>query len=292
MVKKRGKNKNNFVDWLIVAFFGIWVAISLIPLFNIFSLSLADDKTALAHPGMLLPPLKTSTFGSYKAIFKSEAIYRSFLISLLVTAIATTIHIATTLLSGFVLSNKRLPGRNALLFFILITMLFGGGLIPTYLVISSYGMVDTMWVLILPGAVSGYSIILMKNFISNIPASLIEAAEVDGANPFYILVRIVAPLSVPIIATLALMCAVGKWNDWMTGFIYIKKNKLLWPFQNVLQTLVVNADTQNSVGMDLSKFNESFKNALIVVSLIPVIVIYLFAQRFLIKGIFIGSVKE
>ena len=197
-----------------------------------------------------------------------------------------------TILSGFVLSNRKLPGRTAMLIFVLFTMLFGGGLIPTYLTISSYKMIDTIWSLILPGAVSVYSIILMKNYIIQIPKSLMEAGEIDGASPGYLLWRIIVPLSVPIIATLSLFCAVGKWNDWFSAYIFIKQAKHLWPFQNVLQNLVVNTDLGNVIDIDLSNLGEAFKNALIVVSIIPVVLIYLAAQQYFIKGIFIGSVKE
>ena len=194
--------------------------------------------------------------------------------------------------TGYVLSIKRLPGRNALLLFVLFTMLFNGGLIPNYLTISSYNLIDNFWVLVLPGAVSGYSIVLMKNYIAQIPASMKEAAEIDGASPTYIMCVIIIPLSVPIIATLSLFCAIGKWNDWTTAFFYIKQEKWLLPFQNVLQSLVVNTDTTNTNNIDLSNLGEAFKNALIVVSIIPVTIAYLCAQKYFIKGLFIGSVKE
>ncbi len=294
MVKQKTKKlkRANWVDWCIAIFFFLLISISILPMMNIFSLSISDDYATIADPGMMLPMAGHISFVAYGAVFSSQAVYTSFLVSLLVCALATIIHISVTTLTGFVLSNRKLPGRNVMMMFILITMLFGGGLVPTYLVISSYGMLDTIWVMVLPGAISGYSIILMKNFIINIPTSLIEAAEIDGASPIYVLIKIIVPLSIPIIATLALFCAVGKWNDWMSGYLYIKKNRWLWPFQNVLQNLIVNSDSNNSWGMNLSEYGEAYKNALIIISLLPVVLMYLFAQKYLIKGIFIGSVKE
>lgn len=291
MVKHSKLKKFNAVDWTIIVFFAILVVIAITPFINVFSLSISDNFAVIENPAMILPNFAHTSLASYISIFRSEAIYSSFLISLLVVVCSTLIHVVVTLLAGFSLSNHNLPGRSAMLLFVLFTMLFGGGLVPTYLVISSYNMIDTFWVLVIPGAVSGYNIILMKNFIINIPDSLIEAAEIDGANPMYILWHVIAPLCIPIIAVVALMFAVGKWNDWMTGFLYIKEERWLWPFQNVLQNLVVNTDSNNSTGMDLSTFGESFKNALIVVSLIPVILMYMVSQKYLIKGIFVGSVK-
>ena len=292
MVKNKKLKSLNVVDYLIMAFFIVFVLISLVPLLNILSLSISDNYSAIHNKGMLFPDFKHTSFNAYKAVFNSSAIYTSFLISILITVVATLVHIAVTICAGYVLSIKRLPGRNALLLFVLFTMLFNGGLIPNYLTISSYNLIDNFWVLVLPGAVSGYSIVLMKNYIAQIPASMKEAAEIDGASPTYIMCVIIIPLSVPIIATLSLFCAIGKWNDWTTAFFYIKQEKWLLPFQNVLQSLVVNTDTTNTNNIDLSNLGEAFKNALIVVSIIPVTIAYLCAQKYFIKGLFIGSVKE
>ena len=291
MVKRKGLRGGNVVDWLIVAFFALYVLIALFPILNVLSLSFTKNEYAILHKGLIYINFKHFTLTPYAAVFRSKAIYTSLLISIVITAMATLIHVATALLAGFTLSIKKLPFRKVLMFFVLFTMLFNGGLIPTYLTISSYQMVDTFWVLVLPGAVSAYSVILMRNFISNIPSSLIEAAELDGANPFQVLIRIVIPLSGPIIATVALFCAIGKWNDWTTAVIYIKANRWLWPFQNVLQNIVVDADLSNTVGIDLSNAGIAFSNALIVVSIIPVTLMYLFAQKFLVKGLYIGAVK-
>ncbi len=282
----------NVVDYLIVLFFVLYMAVALVPILNVLSLSFTRNEYAITHKGMLFPNFKYFTVAPYGAVFRSEAIYTSLLISIVVTVTATVIHVATALLAGFALSVKKLPFRRCLMMIVLFTMMFNGGLIPLYLTISSYNMVDTFAVLVLPGAVSAYSIILMRNFISNIPSSLLEAAELDGANPFQVLVKIVLPLSVPIIATISLFCAIGKWNDWTTGAIYIKSNRWLWPFQNVLQNIVVNADPQNSTGIDFSEGGGvAFSNALIVISIVPVTLMYLLTQKFLIKGMMLGSVK-
>lgn len=194
MVKaKRGLKSKlrcwNVVDYLIVLFFALYMAVALVPILNVLSLSFTRNEYAITHKGMLFPNFKYFTVAPYGAVFRSEAIYTSLLISIVVTVTATVIHVATALLAGFALSVKKLPFRRCLMMIVLFTMMFNGGLIPLYLTISSYNMVDTFAVLVLPGAVSAYSIILMRNFISNIPSSLLEAAELDGANPFQVLVK-------------------------------------------------------------------------------------------------------
>ena len=290
--KVRKLHSANGVDVAIVVFFSLFVAISLIPALNIFSLSISDEYATLKNPGRLFPDFGHISFVAYRAVFASTAIYRSLFVSLLVVVVATFIHMSLTLMVGFAVSNSNLPGRKAMMLYVLFTVLFSGGLMPTYLTLSSYELVDTFWVLVLPNAVNGYNVILIKNHIANIPKSLVESAEIDGANPFIVFLRIILPLCVPVVATLSLFCAIGKWNDWTSAYIYIYDSKWLKPFQNVLQDLIVNPDTSNAEGMDLSHFGVAFQNALIVIALIPIVLLYLFTQKYLTKGLFIGSVKE
>lgn len=292
MVKTHKLRHYNAFDVALLVLFSLLVLISLLPMCNIISLSVSDDYSAIHNKGMLFPDFDHISGDAYRAVFNSKAVYTSFGMSVLITVVSTAVHLLVTAMAGFALSERELPGRTAMIVFILITMLFGGGLIPTYLTISSYGLIDSFWVFVLPGAAGGYSIILMKNYIVHIPSSLKEAAEIDGANPVFVLVRIILPLSLPILATLGLFAAVGKWNDWFTGFIYIKQNKWLWPFQNVLQNLVVNTETGNVDNVDLSSLGEAFKNALIVISIVPMVAVYLVAQKYFVQGLFVGSVKE
>ncbi|MBQ2986967.1 MAG: carbohydrate ABC transporter permease [Tyzzerella sp.] len=293
MMKRKKKLKSaNGVDICINIFFAIVVSVSLIPMLHILSLSVSDEYAVLNNPGMLFPDFEHINLMPYVAVFRSTSIYRSLFISFSIVLLATLINMIFTIFTGFVLSNKDLPGRNLMMTFVLIIILFSGGLIPTYLTVSSYGLVDTYWVLVLLGAVNGYNIIFMKNFINGIPKSMTEAAQMEGANVFQLLVHIIIPLSKPVIATLSLFCAVGKWNDWSTAYIYIYNAKWLKPFQNVLQDIVVNPDTSNAYGLDLSEYGTAFQNALIVISLIPVVVLYLLSQKYLVKGLFVGSVKE
>jgi len=182
-----------------------------------------------------------------------------------------------------------------MLLFLLITMLFGGGLIPYYLVIKDLGLIDNVLVHIIPGLVSGFNIILMKNFIQQIPGSLIEAARIDGAGFFRILFQIIAPLSKPILATLALFFGVGKWNEWYTTVLFINDPDL-YPIQNILRQMVVegNMDTIGSGIVNRPEFtlSISIKMAVIVIATVPIMLVYPFLQKHFVKGIFMGSVKS
>ena len=292
MKREKKLHSANFVDVFIVIFFVIIVAISLVPLMNILSLSISDEYAVTVDPGRFFPDFKHVSFVAYKAVITSTAVYRGLLVSLLVVATGTVFYLLLTTMVGFAVSNDKVPGRKLMMFYVLFTILFNGGLIPTYLAIDSYGLMNTFWVLIIPNAVNGYNVVLIKNHIANIPKSLLESAEIDGANPVILLINIILPLCIPVMATLALLCAIGKWNDWMSYFLYARGVKWLKPFQNVLQDVVVNPQLDNTDGVNLAEFGTAFQNALIVFSLVPIVVMYLFTQKYLIKGLFIGSVKE
>lgn len=290
VIGKKKKIKLNGADIAITIFILLLVIITLIPFMNLISLSFSSSKAILENKNLLFP--KDFTAMAYKFILTSESIYVSFFVTVLVTVMTTVFHIVVTVITGYVLSVKGLPLRRAMMLFVLITMVFSGGLVPSYLINSTLGLVDTIWVLTIPGAVSAYSVFLMKNFIMQIPDGLRDAAQIDGAGPIRVLIHVVVPLSTPIIATLALFCAVGKWNDWFTAAIYIKEERWLTPLQTVLQSLVINPDTGANTDINVGEFNEAFQSALIVVSILPIVVAYPFIQKYFVKGMFIGSVKE
>ena len=292
MRKEKKLHSANYVDVLIVIFFILTVSISLVPMLNIFSLSISDEYAATVNPGRFIPDFNHVTIAAYKAVLTSTAVYRGLLVSLLVVVVGTIVYMVLTMAVGFAVSNNNVPGRKFMMYYVLFTILFNGGLIPTYLAIDSYGLMNSFWVLVLPNAVNGYNVVLIKNHICNIPKGLIESAEIDGANPLVVFIKIVLPLCIPVVATLALFCAIGKWNDWMSYFLYARQVQWLKPFQNVLQDVVVNVDLSNANDMNLSEFGTAFQNALIVFSLIPIVALYLLTQKYLIKGLFIGSVKE
>ncbi len=287
--RRRGKNRFTIADVLIYAILGLITLSMIIPFMNIIAISLSDYKSAVQDKAMLWP--KNFTFGAYAIMFNSE-VYRAMLVTIFITVVGTLLHICVCIMAAYPLSKKFLPGRNFLLIFVLVTMLFSGGLIPYYFIIRGLGLADNILVYILPGAAGAYTIVMMKNFLLQIPSSLEEAARIDGANYFYILWRIIVPLSKPIIATLALFYGVGRWNDWFTAVLFVN-NKELYTIQNVLRDMII----QNNMGafgqINLEQvYTESVKMAAIIVATVPIMIVYPFLQKYFVKGIFMGSVKE
>lgn len=233
-------------------------------------------------------------FSAYVTILNNDGLVQSFLLSILTVAVSTIIHVVFTMLAAYPLSRKHFRGRVAFLLFILFTMLFSGGLIPYYLLITKdLKLQDNILVYIIPGAVGGFNIIIVKNFLQTIPESLEESAKIDGANDLRILVSIFIPLSLPIIATIALWHAVSKWNDWMTGVLYVR-DKNLRVIQNFLRDILITAsssDGQGVVDPEIMNMAESVKMAAIVIGTLPIILIYPFVQKYFVKGVLLGSVK-
>ncbi len=238
---------------------------------------------------------KTLSFSAYKQVFEDGQIYNPFLLTVFVVIVSTCLHVIITMLAAFPLSKKNLPGRTGMLIFVLITMLFGGGLIPFYILIRELGLRNNVLVYIIPSLVSGFNIMITKNFLISIPQSLEESAKIDGATDWRVLWSIVVPMSKPIISTIALWYAVGKWNDWMTGTLYITRKALLL-LQNVLrEMLVLNTLTPDLLGIGQSKnyqLIENVKMAVVIIATLPVLIVYPFVQKYFIKGVMLGSIKE
>jgi putative aldouronate transport system permease protein len=233
--------------------------------------------------------------GAYSYILKNESIYSSFLLTILVVVISTVLHLLITVLIAYPLSKKKLKGRIVILVYVVLTMVFSGGLIPYYLLIRDLGLRNNPAVYVVVGLVSGFNIIIAKNFFSSIPQSLEESAKMDGASDFTVLFKIVLPTSKPIISTLALWFAVGKWNDWMTGLLFMSKGKFLI-IQNVLRDMLIqNTGMGNMLGLaqsDKFMLMDNVKMAVVVVATLPIICVYPFVQKYFIKGILLGSIKE
>jgi len=233
--------------------------------------------------------------GAYSYILENKDIYTAFFFTIGIVALSTLLHVLITVLVAYPFSRKDLKGRGIMLIFVLITMMFSGGLIPFYLLIRTLGLRNNPLVYVFVGLVSGFNIIIAKNFFSSVPKSLEESAKIDGASDFSVLFRIILPTSKPIISTIALWFAVGKWNDWMTGLLYMSKGKYLL-IQNVLQEMLIqNTGMGNMLGLGQSdKFMlmENVKMAVVVVAIIPIVCIYPFVQKYFIKGMLLGSIKE
>lgn len=289
VILANGVQKFSFVDVMIYIVLGLLVVTMVVPFMNIISISLSDYTSVVSDKTMLIP--KNLNFSAYKIIFNVE-VYRAFFLTAFVTVANTTLHIILCMMAAYPLAKKELPGRKVMFIYVLFTMLFSGGTIPFYILVRDLGLTDNVLVYILPGVVGAYTVVLMKNFIGQIPKSLEEAALTDGANYLYILFKIIFPLSKPIIATMALFNAVGVWNNWFTAVLFVK-DKNLYLIQNVLREMLIEGNMAAFGQTNLMQtFDDSVKMAAIIVSIIPIVAIYPFVQRYFTKGLYLGSVKE
>ena len=235
---------------------------------------------------------------AYKVVFGNSQILRSYGNTIYYTLLGTAINIALTVLCGYPLSRPTLKGRKALNFLFMLTMFINGGMIPMYLQVKSLGMLDTVWSIVLPGAISTYNMIIMRSFFSSIPEAMHEAAEIDGADHFQTLFRVVLPLSQTILATLVLFYAVGHWNSYLSALLYLSDTKKM-PLQMVIRKMVIDSDIANmttanassSSGTDTLLTENKLKYAIVMISVLPMIAIYPFLQKYFVKGVMIGGVK-
>ncbi|ETT40533.1 carbohydrate ABC transporter permease [Paenibacillus sp. FSL R5-808] len=280
-------------DVIIYAVAAIIILIVLYPLIFIVSASFSDPARVLNGEVWLLP--KSVTLDAYTNILHNDKIWIGYRNTIFYTIVGTVINIIMTILAAYPLSRPDLPGRNTVMVFITLTMFFSGGLIPTYLLVKDLGMVDTMWALIVPGAIATYNLIVMRTYFqSSIPWELQEAAHIDGCSNWRLLLSIILPLSKPILAVMVLFYAVGHWNSFFNALIYIR-NENLHPLQLVLREILLISQSDavdGSIGLeDKILLAESIKYAVIIVSSLPVLLMYPFVQRHFVKGVMIGSVK-
>ena len=268
--------------------------ITLYPIIYVISSSFSSPQ-AVSTGQVRLWPVNPSLRG-YKEVFNYQVVWIGYGNTLLYTLAGTLINVVMTLFAAFALSKRTLPGRRFFTFLFTFTMLFSGGLIPTYLVMRTLGLINTRWIMILPGAISVYNMIVTRTFIANIPQELSEASQIDGCSDFRYFVSILLPLSKAVIAVIALYYAVGHWNAYFNALIYLN-NRDLFPLQVFLRDiLVLNAIDASSI-MDpeeaqaLEGMRDLLKYAMIVVSTVPIMCVYPFLQKFFAQGVMVGSVK-
>lgn len=277
------KKKIHFTDIVILMFFIIVCLIILLPLWKIIIDSL-DLKSAY---GMRILPKEFGLDG-YISVFSNPTLYRPLLISFVTTVSGTLAGLVLATLGAYVLIQEDMPGRNLLSGFLLFTMIFNGGMIPTFLTLKHLGLYNSLWAVILLPAINIYNMVLMKNFFDEIPKSLIESAQIDGASPMSIFFRIVLPLSKAALASIGLMYAVGYWNDYTNYRLYIQ-NSDLYNFQMKLRSIMQGSDLPSSLG---SATENTVRSACIVVAILPFLVLYPFCSSYFVTGINIGAVKE
>lgn len=268
-----------------------------LPFVHLLAVSFSGSTAVNAGKVVFMPI--DFTLSAYEYALKGGKFLHSLMISFERVIIGTLINLVIMVITAYPLSktNKVVSGRNIYMGFFMITMLIGGGLIPTYLVISRLGLKDTIWALVLPGALPVYNMIILMNFMRGIPGEMEEAAMIDGANPFQILVRVMLPVLKPALATVGLFCIVGHWNDWFSGMIYMN-NPANYPLQTYLQTLLQNFEKilqqEGSTDMQtlLAQMNaRTGRSAQLFLGALPVMLIYPFLQKYFTKGLVLGSVK-
>ncbi|MFC4598616.1 carbohydrate ABC transporter permease [Cohnella hongkongensis] len=285
-------------DAVVAAILGLVALTSLVPILNTIAISLSD-KTSAAMGKVYVWPVNF-TLSSYQAILEEKQFLVSFMNSAKRVAIGVSINLILIVLMAYPLSKAPavFRAKRYYIWVIVFTMLFNGGLVPTFLVVKNLQLMDTIWALVLPGAVPVFSVILLMNFFKSVPESLEEAAMVDGATPWYLLWRVYIPLSKAAIATVALFAVVMHWNAFFDGKIYINTPENL-PLQTYIQSLVVDLNPQQMASMTPEQLEEqmkmsslTFNSAKVMVSMIPILLVYPFLQRYFVKGIVIGAVKE
>lgn len=288
------RGRIQLADAIIYGILSLLTIASVIPIIHVLSVSFSNGNEA-AQMGLMLWP-KGFTLDSYAFVFKGPALLRSYGITIFITVVGTALNLILTTTAAYVLARADLPGRGALTLFVVITMIFSAGIIPGYMLVRNLGLLDKVWAMILPGAVSAFNLILMRNFFEELPSSVIESARIDGASEFRILTHIVLPLSGPAIATIGLFYAVGHWNEFFRGIFYIT-DPTKWPLQVLLRSVVVMADL-NELGMSnrdlygqLSVNQLTIRAATVMAAVVPIAALYPFLQRYFVKGIVLGAEK-
>ena len=267
------------------------IVITLYPFWNQVILSFAKREYLYAVDAQWYP--KSFDFSSYKVLLHYKDIWVGYLNTIIRTVVGTVLSLIVTALIAYPLTKPDLPFRKGITVLIMFTMLFSGGLIPTFLTVKNLGLYNTVWAIALPGAISTWNLIIMRTFFMGLPAELEESAQLDGANDFTIFARIILPLSKASIATIALFYGVGHWNNWFSGMIYFKNSKS-YPLQTILRSIVINSEVSDEITVDEvinSISAEGIKYSTLVVSMVPMMAVYPFIQKYFVKGVMIGSLK-
>ncbi|MFS0726695.1 carbohydrate ABC transporter permease [Paenibacillus sp. 1P07SE] len=263
----------------------------LFPFFYVLSVSFTPAAEVVRKGVVLIP--EQFTLYAYKQVMQGYGLGNAYQVTLFRTVVGTALNLFFTVLMAYSLSKKHLPGRSAMLLFVIFTMLFNGGIIPTYLLTRYLGLLDTVWALIIPGLISAFNLIIVKGFFEQLPPEIEESAKVDGAGDFRVLWRIVLPLSLPVIATIGLFYAVFHWNSYFDGIMYIRDQQL-YPLQVVLRNILLNFQTQSVDAVNDPSLPASFLSvqmAAVMLSTVPILLVYPFIQKHFAKGVLLGSVK-
>ena len=266
----------------------VFALLIVFPFYYLFVVSITPQEIYVNNPLTLWTP--RVTFDAYKSVFNDSRIWGGLKITLILLFGGTLYQMFFTVITGYALSRNNWVGKNFVMNMILVTMFFGGGLIPYYILIKTLGMINTIWVMIIPGAIDTFNMLLMRNYFASLPKELEESAKIDGANDVQIFVKIFLPLSLPMLATVGLFFAVGNWNSWYNGMLF-NSSQNLKTLQQVLQDIVYTPSSGIPNPGKIRIDDESMKMAAIFFTIIPMMLFYPFLQRYFVKGIVVGAIK-
>lgn len=280
-------------DWMIIWIMIVLVLLTAYPLYYVLVASVSDGSQMMAHSGLLLKPYGFH-LDAYVKVLDNPSIIKGYLNTLFVVGASVILNMTVTALAAYVLSRKNVYWNNLFTFLIVFTMFFTGGLIPFYLVVKGMGLMNSLWSLIIPFAVNTFNLIVMRTSFQAIPDSLEESAKIDGANHPTIFARIVIPLSLPVMAVMALYYTVEKWNGWFYASLFLK-DRQLFPLQLILREILISNSTDLMLGTtaadQIVQVSATLQYATIVVATLPILCVYPFVQRYFVKGVMIGAVK-
>lgn len=275
-------------DLCLYVLLGLFTLLCLVPMLYVVSVSLTPYGEVLKNGGFVIIPSSIDV-SAYRTMLGNGNLINAYKVSFFITLVGTILNLVLTIAIGYPISRKDLPGSKGVSLFVLFTMLFNGGMIPTYLIVKSFGLIDSIWSLIIPQAIMPYNVFLMRSFFSSLPSELYEAADIDGAGEFRIMVQIAVPLSKPMIMTNLLFYAVIRWNTYMSAILYITDPSLR-PLQVVLREILIGADAAIEQA-EYSTPTQSLKMAAVVLTALPVTIVYPFVQKHFTKGMMLGAIK-
>lgn len=289
--KKQVSLGSRCFDIVLYILLGLVVLVTFYPMYYVFIVSISSANYITRGAVNLFP--RGINFEAYEMVFKNSRIWTSYGNTILYTVTGTFINVAMTAMCAYPFSRPDFYGRKVFTLFVTLTMFVGGGMIPLYLVVDRLHLTNTIWSIVLPGAISTYNMIVMRTSFQSIPASLTESAYIDGANDIHILYKIVLPLSKPILATMTLFYAVGHWNSYFSAILYLDDQDK-YPVQVILRDIVIAGEMMESAGDITSSATviaTNYKYAVIIVSVLPILLVYPFIQKYFTKGVMVGAIK-
>ncbi|NQX60029.1 carbohydrate ABC transporter permease [Paenibacillus qinlingensis] len=283
----RGKGDKIFDGFVFMFLLAVGI-VALFPLLYVLSVSLTPFSELLKNGGFVIIP-KSITFLAYKELFSMPRIPDAFRVTLFITVVGTIVNMILTVLLAYPLSRKKLPGRSFFLLMIVFTMLFSGGIIPSYLTVKYLGLLNSVWAMIIPGAIWSFNVLIVKSFVESLPEELIESAHIDGAKELKILMKIIVPLSMPVIMTVSLFYMVGHWNEFFQAILYVTPIKLQ-PLQIVVRSILLQSN-QAFENPEVTLPSATLQMAVVIFASAPIIMVYPFIQKYFTKGMMLGAIK-